>query len=133
MAQVKEAKICFPKVLRSLCTYLLTYLGLSHPMEHGPSTTLRQQILFWAVLAAPVQLEPCCFSSASVSRLQLLQGGPLFLYPCGFQFRAWRAMLDAGFQMVCPIQPHFLCRICLATGSCSARSQDLRLRSSLAI
>ena len=30
------------------------YLGLSLPMEHRPSTTLRQRTLFWAVLAAPV-------------------------------------------------------------------------------
>ena len=31
-------------------------------------------------------------------------------------------MLDAGFRRVCPIQPHFLFKICLATGSCPARS-----------
>nr|KAG5712613.1 hypothetical protein BaRGS_029668 [Batillaria attramentaria] len=29
--------------------------------------------------------------------------------------RAWRVVLDAGFLTVCPIQPHFLRRICLAT------------------
>nr|KAG5695025.1 hypothetical protein BaRGS_015849 [Batillaria attramentaria] len=34
---------------------------------------------------------------------------------------AWRVMLDAGFLRACPIQPHFLRRICLATGSCPAR------------
>nr|KAG5709271.1 hypothetical protein BaRGS_018023 [Batillaria attramentaria] len=30
---------------------------------------------------------------------------------------AWRVVLDAGFLRVCPIQPHFLRRICLATAS----------------
>ena len=53
---------------------LFTYLGPSLPMEHRPSTTLRQRTLFWAVLAAPIQLVPCFFSSASVSCLQLLRG-----------------------------------------------------------
>ena len=103
----------------------LTYLGPSLPMEHRPSMTLRQRTLFWAVLAAPVQLVPSCFSSASVSRLQLLRGRPLFLFPCGFQVRAWRVMLDADFRRVCPIQPHFLFRICMATGSCPARSNSI--------
>ena len=32
--------------------------------------------------------------------------------------RAWCVALDAGFLRVCPIQPHFLRNICLATGSC---------------
>nr|KAG5712637.1 hypothetical protein BaRGS_029692 [Batillaria attramentaria] len=31
--------------------------------------------------------------------------------------KAWRVVLDAGFLRVCPIQPHFLRRICLASGS----------------
>ena len=87
---------------------LTTYLGPSLLMEHRPSTTLPQRTLFWAVLAAPVKLVPCFFSSASVSRLQLLRGRPLFLFPCGFQFRAWRVMLDAGFLRVCSIHTHFL-------------------------
>nr|KAG5685502.1 hypothetical protein BaRGS_018905 [Batillaria attramentaria] len=33
------------------------------------------------------------------------------------QFRAWRVVLDAGFLRVCPIQPHFLRRICLTTAT----------------
>ena len=70
----------------------------------------------WTALVIPDQLVPSCFSSASVSRLQLLRGRPLFLFPCGFQVRAWRVVLDAGFLRVCPIQPHFLRSICLATG-----------------
>ena len=37
--------------------------------------------LFWAALVISDQLIPCCFSSASVSRLQLLQGQPLFSLP----------------------------------------------------
>ena len=87
----------------------------------------------WAALVMPDQLFNCCFSSASVSCLQLLRGRPLFLIPCGFQVRAWRVVLDAGFLRMCPIQPHFFCSICLATGSCPARSTDLHFRSSLAI
>ena len=59
-----------------------------------------------------------------MSRLQLLRGRPLFLFPCGFQVRAWRVVLDASSLRVCPIQPHFLFRICFATGSCLARSHS---------
>ena len=101
---------------------LLTYLCPSLPVEHRPSTTPPPPPPPPA-LVIPDQLVPCCFSSASVSRLQLLRGRPLFLCPCGFQVRAWRAVLDAGFLRVCPIQPHFLGSICLATGSCPARSR----------
>ena len=124
-----------PTFLRNLCLRggggggaltryftVLSYLCPSLPVEHRPSTTPRHRALFWVALVIPDQLVPCCFSSASVSRLQLLRGRPLFLFPCGFQVRTWRVALDAGFLGVCPIQPHFLCRICLATGSCPARS-----------
>ena len=97
------------------CVVYLLYLCPSLPVEHRPSTTSRYHTLFWAALAIPVQLVPCCFSSASVSRLQLLRGRPLFLFPCGFQVRAWRVVLDVGFLRVCPIQPHFLRSICLAS------------------
>ena len=110
------------------CLSLLTYLRPSLPVEHRPSTTPRHRTLFWAALVIPDQLVPCCFSSASVSRLQLLRGRPLFLFPCGFQVRAWRVVLDAGFLRVCPIQPHFLRSICLATGSCPARSHSSSFR-----
>ena len=101
---------------------VLTYLCPSLPVEHRSSKTPRYRTLFWAALVIPDQLVPCCFSSASVSLLLLLRGRPLFLFPCGFQVRAWRVVLDAGFLKVCPIQPHFLRSICLATGSCPARS-----------
>ena len=90
--------------------------------EHKPSTTTRQRNLFWAALAIPPKLFPCSFSLSSVSRIQLLLSRPLFSFPCGFQVRAWRVVLDAGFLRVCPIQPHFLRKICFATGSCPARS-----------
>ena len=86
----------------------LTYLCPSLPVEHRPPTTPRHRTLFWAALVIPDQLVPCYFSFASMSRLQLLRGRPLFLFPCGFQVRAWRVVLDAGFLRVCPIQPHFL-------------------------
>lgn len=39
--------------------YLLAYLGPSLPMDR-PSTTFRQRKLFWAILAASVQLKPGC-------------------------------------------------------------------------
>ena len=113
----------------AIAAFLLTYLCPSLPVEHRPSTTPRHRTLFWAALVIPDQLVPCCFSSASVSRLQLLRGRPLFLFPCGFQVRAWRVVLDAGFLRVCPIQPHFLRSICLATGSCPARSHSSSFRT----
>nr|KAG5692619.1 hypothetical protein BaRGS_030047 [Batillaria attramentaria] len=47
---------------------------------------------------------------------------------CGFHVMAWRVVLDAGFLRVCPIQLHFLRRICLATGSCPARSHSSSFR-----
>ena len=53
------------------------YLCLSLPVEHRPSTTSRHRTLFWAALVILDQLVPCCFSSASVSHLQLLRGRPL--------------------------------------------------------
>nr|KAG5696371.1 hypothetical protein BaRGS_028366 [Batillaria attramentaria] len=46
----------------------------------------------------------------------------------GEKTRAWRVVLYAGFLRVCPIQPHFLRRICLATGSCPARSHSSSFR-----
>ena len=101
--------------------YLLTYAHRSQ-WSIGHQRPPRHCTLFWAALVIPDQLVPCCFSSASVSCLQLLRGRPLFLFPCGFQVRARRVVLDAGFLRVCPIQPHFLRSICLATGSCPARS-----------
>ena len=74
-----------PYSLTHSLTHLLTYLCPSLPVEHRPSTTPRHRTLFWAALVIPDQLVPCCFSSASMSRLQLLRGRPLFLFPCGFQ------------------------------------------------
>ena len=51
--------------------FTVTYLRPSLPVEHRPSMTPRHRTLFWAALVIPLQLVPCCFSSASVSRLQL--------------------------------------------------------------
>ena len=97
-----------PLLVFVLLLNLLTYLCSSLPVEHRPSTTPSHRTLFRAALVIPDQLVPCCFSSASVSRLQLLRGRPLFLFPCGFQVRAWRVVLDAGFLRVSPIQS-YLC------------------------
>ena len=98
-----------------------TYLGLLQ-LEHRPSTIPLQRTRFWAASHAPFQLSFWALSSASVSRLQLLQGRPLLRFPWGFQLRACLVMLAGGFLSVWPIQPHFLWRICLASGSCPARS-----------
>ena len=103
------------------CSHLLTYLGLLQ-LEHRPSTIPLQHTRFWAASHAPFQLSFWALSSASVSCLQLLQGRPLLRFPWGFQLRACRVMLAGGFLSVWPIQPHFLWRICLASGSCPARS-----------
>jgi hypothetical protein len=90
--------------------------------QHTPSTTPRHRILFRADLAAPVHFIPCSFISASVYCFQLLQGLPLFLFSSGFQISGWRVVMPSGHLRVCLIQPHFLHRICSATGSCPPRS-----------
>ena len=72
-----------PQLVQVFPLLLTTYLGPWLHVEHRPSTTPRHRTLFWANLAAPVQFVPCCLSSASVSRFQLLRGRPLFLFPCG--------------------------------------------------
>ena len=88
---------------------LITYLCPLLPVEHRPSTMPRHRILFWAALVIPDQLVPCYFSSASESRLQLLRGWPLFLFPCGFQVRAWRVVLDAeGVSDPAPLSLQYL-------------------------
>ena len=114
--------------------HLFTYAhrsqwSIGHQRHPPPPPPLpRHRTLFWAALVIPDQLVLCCFSAASVSRLQLLRGRPLFLFPCGFQVSAWRVVLDAGFLRVCLIQSHFLHSICLATGSCPARSRRSSFR-----
>ena len=96
-----------------------TYLCPSLLVEHRPSTTPCHRTLFWAALVIPDQLVPCCFSSASVSRLQLLRGRPLFLFPCGFQVRVWRVpgqglacgagcWLSEGVSDPAPLPPQYL-------------------------
>ena len=86
---------------------VLTYLCPSLPVEHRPSTAPRHRSLFWAALIIPDQLVPCCFSSASVSRLQLLRGWPLLLFPCGFQVRAG-CWLPEGVSDPAPLPPQYL-------------------------
>ena len=110
--------------------FLLTYAHRSRRSigHQRPLTIALCSGLLWSFLTSWSLQLPCCFSSASVSRLRLLRGRPLLLFPCGFQIRAWRVLLDAGFLRVCPIQPHFLRSICLATGSCPARSHTSSFR-----
>ena len=79
-------------------------------MEHRPSTTPRHRTLFWAALVIPDQLVPCCFSSASVSRLQLLRVRPLFLFPVPGQGLACGAdcWLPEGVSDPAPLPPQYL-------------------------
>ena len=123
---------CLP-YMEQCCLLTYRYLCPSLPVEHRPSMTPRHRTVFCAALVILGQLVPCCFSSASVSRLQLLWGRPLFLFPCRFQVRAWCVVLDAGFLRVCPIQPHSLRSICLALVPVTLAPTDLHFRSSLAI
>jgi hypothetical protein len=80
-------------------------------------TTPRHRTLFWATFVTSIQFILCCFNTASVFRCQLFLGRPLFLFPCGFQVRACRVVLHAGFLRVWPIKPFFLRIICFVTGS----------------
>ena len=64
---VAAAAAAAAAVATATFTYLLTYLCPSLPVEHRPFTTPRHCTLFWAVLATPDELVPCCFSSASVA------------------------------------------------------------------
>ena len=95
--------------MTSISMYLL-YLCPSLPVVHRPSTTPRHRTLFCAALAIPVQLVPCCFSSASMSRLELLRGRSLFLFPCGFQVRACCVVLSnpEGVSDPAPLPPLYL-------------------------
>ena len=89
--------------------YLLNYLCPSLPVKHRLYMTPCHHALFWAALAIPDQLVPCCFSSASVSRIQLLWGQPLFLFPCGFRVRVWCIVLDAeGVSNPAPLPQQYL-------------------------
>ena len=87
----------------------LQYLYFLMPIAPGGTLAISDPPPSHSALVIPNQLLPCCSSSASVSYLQLWRGRPLFLFPCRFQVRAWRVVLDAGFLRVCPIQPLFLC------------------------
>ena len=103
-------------------TYLLTYAyhsqwSIGH--QRTPATALCSGLFlsFWTSWSPAVSALLQCLTS------NCCEAG-LFLFPCWFQVRAWRVVLDAGFLRVCPIQLHFLRSICLATGSCPARSHS---------
>ncbi len=97
-------------------------------MEHEQLTTLFHHTRFWATLSIPLQLALCVLISVSVPPLPAARPAPS-LFLCRFEVRAWHVMLDTGFLRLCPIQPHFCCRICLVSGSCPAHC----CRSSLLI
>ena len=127
MAFWTRKDICYDIVSCFICHHHHQALGNS-PGEHRPSTTPLHRTLFWAAFVKLVQLVPYPFISPSVSRLQVLRGLPLFLFPWGFQVRTCLVMQDAGFLRVCPIHPHFLLRICFVSDSCPARSHRSSFR-----
>ena len=87
-------KLALPDI--SYCLSHGRYLINDPPSPPPPVIALCSGLL----LSFRTSWSPCCFSSASVSCLQLLRGRPLFLFPRGFQVRAWPVVLDAGFLTV---------------------------------
>ena len=62
-----------------------------------------------SALLPPTAATPClCCWCLAKSLLQVFFGQPLFLFPWGFQDRAWYVMLVAGFRRVWPSHPHLL-------------------------
>ena len=108
-----------------LCTthLLLTYFGLEPLEGHRPSTTVRQRSRSWAIRSNSLQVQPVCLASASRSLLQVFFGRPLFLFPSGFQVKAWRVMFVDGFLRVCPIHHHLLLLISSSAGTSLILSQ----------
>ena len=104
-------------------TGLLTYLGLEPLEGHGPSTTVCQRPQSWVICSNSLQVQPVCLASASRSLLQVFFGQPLFLFPWGFQVKAWRVMFVDGFLRVCPIHRHLLLLISSSAGTWLVLSQ----------
>ena len=92
----------------NISLHLLTYLGLEPLEGHRPSTTVRQRPRSWAIHSNSLQVQPVSLASASRSLLQVFFGRPLFLFPWGYQVKAWRVMFVDGFLRVCPIHHHLL-------------------------
>ena len=93
------------------CDYLLTYAHRSQwsiGHQRPPAIALCSGLL----LSFPTSCSPAVSTLASVSRLHLLRGWPLFLFPCGFQVRTWRVVagcwLPEGVSDPAPLPPQYL-------------------------
>ena len=111
-----------------LTMYLLTYAHRSQwsiGHQRSPAIALCSGLLWsfrtsWSpAVSALLQClaSNCCEASLSSSSPAGSRSG----------IDVW-CWLAAGFLRVCPIQPHFLRNICLATGSCPARSHRSSFR-----
>ena len=108
-------------------TSLLTYFGPLLFPEHRPPTITRQSPLFCTISSSCFHVCPVLLISFSSSRRQVFRGLPLFRWPWEFQFRAWRPMLQHGFQSVWPSHLHLLRRMSSTTGVCWALGHRLSL------
>ena len=98
---------------------LFTILGPLLLPEHRPPITTFQSPLSWAILSSCFHLCPVLLMFFSSSRRQVFRDLPLFLWPWGFRFGAWRPMLlIGGLRSVWPSQLHLLCRMSSSTGVC---------------
>ena len=85
--------------------------------EHRPLTIPLHLTLFCAIWASVCQLCPALDISSSTDLRQVFLGLPRLLFPWGVHFKACRVMLLGSFRSVCPIQVHFLLRVCSGGGS----------------
>ena len=91
---------------------------------HRPPTRALQASQSRASLLSYPQVYPFLFVSAYRSRLRVFLRRPRFLFPCGFQVRAWRVMQVIGFWRVRSIHLQRLWRISSSAGCCLVRFQS---------
>ena len=110
-----------------VCTYLLTYAhhsqwSIGH--QRPPAIALCSGLL----LSFRTSWSPAVSALLQCLASNCCEAGLSSSSPAGSRsgLGVWCWML--GFLRVCPIQPHFLRSICLATGSCPARSHSSSFR-----
>ena len=86
-------------------------------MEHRATTVSLHFPWSLACLFAVSHVRLILFNSSMVLRLHVCLGRPCFLFPCGFQSKAWRVTFEGSFLSVCPSHFHFLCLIWINMGS----------------
>ena len=107
--------------------FILTYFGPLFLPEHRPPTITRQSPLSCAIISSCFHACPVLLMSFSSSRRGVFSGLPLFCWPWGFQFRAWRPMLLGGLHSIWPRHLHLLYRISSSTGVCCALAHRFSL------